>query len=67
MKRGIAKVCGDCWMLIRGDQYEPDGGTDGECGICGQMGYMLHRVSWIEVDEYLAIHNHGKFLGYDGV
>jgi hypothetical protein len=55
-KRGNARVCGDCWYLLRPDQYEPFtfNWTDEPCSLCGHGGGALHRVSWTEVDEYRA-------------
>ncbi len=50
-KRGIARVCGDCWYKLRPTEYEPYT-TDyyDTCAACGGFAY-LHRVSWDEVDE----------------
>ena len=54
--RGRALVCGDCWAILRPDQYEPLGGSDSgdDCSCCGALLGGLHRVSWAEVDRERA-------------
>jgi hypothetical protein len=55
--RRRARVCGDCWYVLRPDQYLPGDtyGTDGECSMCGGWAYALHRVAWAEIDAERAV------------
>ena len=55
--RGPARVCGDCWSILRPDQYEPrwSGEFPGDpCSMCGYPMGAGHRVSWAEIDAETA-------------
>lgn len=53
-KRGRARACGSCYLLLRPGEYEPEWTTDPEqCSVCGDPYVVCHRVSWDEVDSYL--------------
>lgn len=53
---GRALVCGDCWAILRPDQYEPMGGAaePDACSMCGAAWGGLHRVAWAEIDRAYA-------------
>lgn len=52
MRRGRARVCGDCWYVLRPDQYEPYYYPEDfePCSMCSAEGGAMHRVSWAEID-----------------
>ena len=54
MTRDIAKVCGNCYVDIRKGEYEPDGGSYGNCAACDEY-TIVHRVKRSEANEYAAI------------
>jgi hypothetical protein len=52
MTSGGARICGDCWAIVRPTEYEPvHGGDAGSCDGCGLWAYTLHRVTWDEARQ----------------
>ena len=53
--RHLARLCSDCWYIVRPTEYFPDRPTaDGECCGCGWYSGGIVRVSRAEAAEVAA-------------